>query len=648
MEETHKLEEKKHNPKPLRGLSRRDGRPSYPFEVRLKAVKLRLEEGFPAALIIREMGIGPSTLAEWVRCYRREGEAGLRHPARAIRAARARLKPAVRQHITALKQQQPGFGVKKISQWLHRWLLLPVSRETVRRVLHEQQLIKPHRRKSVKNPPKPRFFERATPNQMWQSDICTIRLGGQNAYLIGFMDDHSRYLVGLGLYRSQTAEHVLEVYRRAVGEYGLPKEMLTDNGRQYTNWRGKTRFESELQKDRVHHFRSTPHHPQTLGKIERFWKTIWTDFLSRAQFDSFEQAQERVQAWIKYYNHRRPHQSLGGLCPADRFFAIAPELRAVIERGIADNVQELALRGVPHSPFYMVGRLGEQSVVLRAEKGQIKMQIDGEDQPSNQLTYQLNPAPSGVNPTTGETTHDERKQSSPRFERGQEGTEGVQCPPTSAGGAGCLDRAAAPGGNLSADEHQQRAAGPVAGAGDGRDVGSVTTALSGRTATGSGVDGKAGATTGAADVDGGRQAGQVGEAPGQIAGGAGGGRAGQREMNAARAETERSEHGAHPESTRNAGATAGGVDCPSAMRPDHGDGGGGATGCEPQDVLRVGETGAGGAGRVAAGTTGRAPGGTAGSRERNAATADAGTAGTSAGAGADAGDSPTVGGPGPL
>ena len=49
-------------------------------------------------------------------------------------------------------------------------------------------------------------------------------------------------------YRSQTAENVIETYRRAVGEYGVPKEMLTDNGRQYTNWRGTTRFEKELKK----------------------------------------------------------------------------------------------------------------------------------------------------------------------------------------------------------------------------------------------------------------------------------------------------------------------------------------------------------------------------------------------------------------
>jgi transposase InsO family protein len=111
---------------------------------------------------------------------------------------------------------------------------------------------------SPRHPPQPRFFERSTPNQMWQTDIFTFRLGGKNAYLIGFLNDYSRYVVGLDVFRSQTAEHVLEVYRTAVAEYGVPKEMLSDQGRQYSSWRGTTRFQAELRKDRVHHISSPP------------------------------------------------------------------------------------------------------------------------------------------------------------------------------------------------------------------------------------------------------------------------------------------------------------------------------------------------------------------------------------------------------
>jgi len=125
-------------------------------------------------------------------------------------------------------------------------------------------------------------------------------LGGRYAYLVAFLDDYSRYVVGADLFRSPTAQAVIEVYRVAVGEFQPPKEMLTDNGRQYTSWRGTSRFEAELKKDRVAHIKSRPQHPMTLGKIERFWSSIWQEFLVRAQFESFETARERIKLWVKY------------------------------------------------------------------------------------------------------------------------------------------------------------------------------------------------------------------------------------------------------------------------------------------------------------------------------------------------------------
>ena len=213
---------------------------------------------------------------------------------------------------------------------------------------------------------------------MWQSDIMTFRLAGKNAYLIGYIDDYSRYITGLGFYRSQTAENVIETYRRAVGEYGVPKEMLTDNGRQYTNWRGTTRFEKELVKDRVKHIRSRPHHPMTLGKIERFWQTFCPSFCNVPSSPAYEDAADRIAFWVKYYNYKRPHQGI------ERAVSGRPVLRD--RHDLEENPRtrcrgeplEIALRGKPRDPFYMVGRMGDQSVVIRAEKGKVKMLVDDE------------------------------------------------------------------------------------------------------------------------------------------------------------------------------------------------------------------------------------------------------------------------------
>lgn len=279
------------------------------------------------------------------------------------------------------------------------------------------------------------------------------RIGGRYAYLIAFMDDYSRFIVGADLFSSPTANAVIEVYRVAAGEYQPPKEMLTDNGRQYTSWRGISRFEAELKKDRVAHFKSRPQHPITLGKIERFWSTIWQDFLVRAQFDGFEAARERIKLWIKHYNHKRPNQGIDSLCPDDRFFEIRSELRKTIEAGIQENLLELALRGKPQAPFYMVGRMDGQSVVLRTEKGKLKLSVSDQQNQEQELVYDLN-----------QDAHrkDGTKKANP--------DAAALCVGQGPGGAGGLNRTVQTGGGLPATQHQLDHLQPMATAGDGGDA----------------------------------------------------------------------------------------------------------------------------------------------------------------------------------
>lgn len=438
--------EKRRN-SPPRGARAAQNRRRYTVAEKLKAVRLYQEEGFSLALVCQELNLSKSSLEHWLQAYRLGGEAGLQPPPRQER--RPKLPPAISEKIRELKTAHPTFGIKRISQLLRRWFFLPASPETVRQHLHAAELMPESTPRKKRNLTRPRFFERATPNQMWQTDIFTFRLGGRYAYLIAFMDDYSRFIVGADLFRSPTAAAVIEVYRVAVGEFQPPKEMLTDNGRQYTTWRGVSRFEAELKKDRVAHFKSRPQHPMTLGKVERFWSTIWQDFLVRAQFDSFDAARERIKLWIKYYNHKRPHQGIEGLCPADRFFEIQSQLRSTIEQGIQENLLELALRGKPQAPFYMVGRMDGQSVVLRAEKGKLKLSVsDQNNLPEQELTYDL---------------HQDRK-------NGTQETYAhptAQCPGQSPGGAGGVDRTLQAGGSLPPAQHQMDHLQPVAAAGDG-------------------------------------------------------------------------------------------------------------------------------------------------------------------------------------
>ena len=456
-----------------KGVSKR-GKPSkhkrYSFKIKLRSVKLFLEEGYPADLIAQEMGVGGSSIHSWVRAYREKGEAGLklnyfnfRKEAKAFKESKAK--------AVEIKACNPTFGVRHISDLIKRLFFLPSNPETVRQTLQEHGLASPvQQRKPTKNINRPRFFERTTPNQLWQTDIFTFKLLGNYAYLIGYIDDYSRYIVGLELFRSQTAENVIEVYRRAISEYKIPKEMLTDNGRQYSSWRGNTRFQREIKKDKIHHIRSAPHHPMTLGKVERFWKTIHEEFLVRARFETFEEARERIRDWVKYYNHKRPHQGIGGLCPADRYYEIAHEVKKTIEKGIAENIKELALRGKPKKPIYMVGQLNGQSVVLQEEQGKLKLSLDGNDMNRQEIIYNLK---------EGDHAHEnnQTEQNDKRGNQGQDerGTESFseRSVQRLGEGSGCvklMDRKAETHHDMPGDEHPLHESESMAGSGLGRDA----------------------------------------------------------------------------------------------------------------------------------------------------------------------------------
>ena len=581
-------------PRGVRGAAKNAHR--YSPEVRLKAVRLRLEEGFSLADVCQEMGMAVSCLSRWIQLYQQFGEAGLQPTSAAKREPR--LPEPITRKIVEIKEQHPTFGIKRISQLLRRCFFLPASPETVRQHLHRAKLMPPAPTVRKRNITRPRFFERATPNQMWQSDIFTFRLGGRYAYLIAFLDDYSRFLVGADLFRSPTAQSVIEVYRVAAGEFSSPKEMLTDNGRQYTSWRGTSRFEAELKKDRVAHFKSRPHHPMTLGKIERFWESIWQEFLSRAQFDSFDSARERIKIWIKYYNHKRPHQGIDGLCPADRFFEIQSALRKTIEAGIQENLLELALRGKPQAPFYMVGRMDGQSVVLRAEKGKLKLSVSDEQNKEQELVYDLNQA------------RNERKDSEGKEEQSLGNLP--QCDGQSPGGAGGVDRAVQTGGCVPAVQNQLDDLQPLATPGHGRD------------ASGTGKPGQPGQGRSPeptpADV---APAPTRPQQPQPPLGSTGSHPAKQDCQPAARSGKNGVDEPQSP--------TASGVDLAGSLRSDDGDGGGTSAGYLPPAVLPVGSPGSAGAAGSLGGSAQGTAQGTDGPGEGESATPGGTTGGTGSG-----------------
>src|SRR5262249_46546480 len=181
------------------------------------------------------------------------------------------------------------------------------------------------------------------------------------------MDDHSRFIVGYGLHASQSSALVLEVLRAALAGYGVPQEILTDNGSQYVTWRGKSAFTRELEKQGIKQGVGAPRRPQTLGKVERFWGTLWRECVESAVFVDLGDARQRVGHFIDHYNFQRPHQGIDGLVPADRFFGAASEVKRTLAARVQANALELARQGMPKAPFYLTGQAGGRPFSVHAE-----------------------------------------------------------------------------------------------------------------------------------------------------------------------------------------------------------------------------------------------------------------------------------------
>ena len=352
-----------------KGSGNGKARRPWPLEVKLAIVQSRVEGGVSVPELAKAYGVIESTIYAWVAQYRKRGEAGF---AEKLRSKAVRKPDPVAEklapEILETKKKFAWFGIPRIAQWLRRTKHLPVTEHQVRKTLKQAALV-PERPRKRKRKEVVRFFERAEPNQLWQSDITYWKAArGQNVYLIGFMDDYSRYVVGWGLFSSQTGARVLEVLRNAIGQYGAPKEILTDQGRQYYSWRGKSKFQKALVKEGIEQVVARAQHPQTKGKIEAFWKHVKDEFLTKVVSGSIDDLRDRLKLWIdSYYNFQRPHQGIDGAAPADRYFKVADTVKEEIEKGVRENAARLALGKEPVKPFYLAGRMGDQSVVIRQE-----------------------------------------------------------------------------------------------------------------------------------------------------------------------------------------------------------------------------------------------------------------------------------------
>ena len=281
-------------------------------------------EGITQAEAARRYGVSKGWVSKLIARYRTEGDTALEPRSRAPKTSPTATPTATIDLVLRLRKQLTDTGLDAGADTID-WHLrhrhgTELSRATINRILVRAGAVTPDPSKR----PKSSYirFEADQPNETWQSDFTHYRLTnrdgtpGDDAEIITWLDDCSRYALHISAHTRVTAPIVLASFREAADLHGYPASTLTNNGMVYTvrfagGRGGRTQLEHELRRLGIVQKNSRPNHPTTCGKAERFQQTMkkWL----RAQPDqpaTIAELDALLAVFADEYNQHRPHRSL--------------------------------------------------------------------------------------------------------------------------------------------------------------------------------------------------------------------------------------------------------------------------------------------------------------------------------------------------
>ncbi|MDQ4212856.1 IS481 family transposase [Microbacterium capsulatum] len=342
------------------------------YEVLIKAVTVqKLSYGEVA----RRYGVSKTLVHKLHHRWLEEGDGAFEPRSRRPHASPNRTAPTVRERILALRDQLAAAGLDNGADTIAELLArerVTVSRATVWRILTAAGRVSPQPQKRPRS--SWRRFTADRPNELWQSDFTHVTLTtGQEVEVIGWLDDHSRYLLHLTAHRRVTGRTVTDTFTTTATEHGYPAATLTDNGMVYTTrlargGRGRgdgggNGFETLLATLGITQKNGKPFKPTTQGKIERFWQTLKKHLATRPARSLLE-LQATLDAFRDHYNHARPHRAIGRHTPAFAYQLIpkatptAPEDPGIwrVRYDTIDNDGKITLRHTGRLLHLGIGR----------------------------------------------------------------------------------------------------------------------------------------------------------------------------------------------------------------------------------------------------------------------------------------------------
>ena len=299
-------------------------------EQRYRAV-LEVMAGIPVAEVAERYGVSRQSVHAWLARYRDEGPPGLEDRSHKVHQHPWQIPAELEAAVCELRRAHRRWGPKRLVFEMGRRGHGTVTRSTVYRVLIRNQLIEPRSRRRRRQDYT--RWERPAPMQLWQLDVTASAFlaDGREVKIVTGIDDHSRYCVIARAVLRATARPVCRAFVEAMTIYGVPEEVLTDNGTVFTGRFIKPRpaevlFGRICRENGITQRLTRPRSPTTTGKIERLHQSLQLELLDvHGPFESLAALQAALDAWREEYNSDRPHQSLGMAFPASRFTpAVSP------------------------------------------------------------------------------------------------------------------------------------------------------------------------------------------------------------------------------------------------------------------------------------------------------------------------------------
>jgi len=294
------------------------------MEQRYQAVLAVVQDGWRVVEVARRLGVSRQSVHNWIARYEQGGLAALTDRSHRPSSCPHQISAELEALICELRREHPGWGPRRIEHQLARAGEEPLpSRSAIYRCLRRHGLIELRRRRKRRE--EFRRWERERPMQLWQMDVMggVMLQDATELKVVTGVDDHSRFCIAAGLVTRATSKAVCAVLSTALRRYGIPDEILTDNGKVFTGRFGpqpvEVLFDRICRENGISHRHTAVRSPTTTGKIERFHQSLRREFLADRAFASLEAAQAELDAWVEDYNTNRPHQALEMATPAQRF-----------------------------------------------------------------------------------------------------------------------------------------------------------------------------------------------------------------------------------------------------------------------------------------------------------------------------------------